>query len=68
MTMEIETAKNIEAARREMVKNIKAALDGFTNETGIAVSSVCFGSSRAVDSAGENHATCYYDLTFDLKI
>ncbi len=66
--METETAKNIEAARREMVQKIKSALDDFTNETGVAVSSVCFGSARAVDAAGENHATCYYDLTFDLKI
>lgn len=66
--METETAKNIEAARREMAKNIKAAIDGFTNETGVAVSSVCFGSSRVVADDGENHATCYYDFVFDLKI
>ncbi len=50
-----------------MHEAVRAALDEFTEETGMTVNGINWSVSTASDENGHTHAVCYYALRSDLS-
>ena len=67
MTTKNTLAHGIENAQVKLHETVRAALDEFTEETGMTVNGIKWSVSTASDENGHTHAVCYYSLRSDLS-